>query len=206
MMTRCRPILLNNGDYLLPVYHETGTDTEFLPADTSSFFLRFSVKQQSWTRTPTIHSRLGNLQPAVAQVDDRHLVAYCRRGGGYDGQTDGFVVRCESGDAGLTWSEGKDSLFPNPNSAVDFVRLRNGHLLLAYNNSHVERSPLSVAISPDQDRSYPFQCDIVWGGLLDYAYPCVLETTDGHIHLFFSADGRTRIQQAVFDEVDITTH
>ena len=30
MMVRNRPIVLTNGDYLLPVYHETGHDTEMV--------------------------------------------------------------------------------------------------------------------------------------------------------------------------------
>ena len=38
-MVRGRPIVLNDGDYLLPVYHETGEDRERTAADTCSFFL-----------------------------------------------------------------------------------------------------------------------------------------------------------------------
>ena len=35
-MVRGRPIVLKNGDYLLPIYHETGNDPEFVgPASTS---------------------------------------------------------------------------------------------------------------------------------------------------------------------------
>jgi predicted neuraminidase len=203
MMTRCRPIELANGDFLLPVYHEAGNDTEFLPSDTCSFFLRYGTGDGKWTATQTIRSRIGNLQPAVAEVADGYVVAYCRRGGGYGDRSSGFVVRTESRDGGSTWSEGKDSNFPNPNSAVDFTRLRNGHLLLAYNHSMNRRSPLTIAISTDQDRNYPFRRNIVSGGLFDFAYPCVLQTEDGKIHVFFSADGRACIKHAVFDEADI---
>ena len=32
MMVRNRPIVLHDGDYLLPVYHETGHDTEIVGA------------------------------------------------------------------------------------------------------------------------------------------------------------------------------
>ena len=41
MMVRNRPIVLDDGDYLLPIYHETGDDTESVGADSTSLFLRY---------------------------------------------------------------------------------------------------------------------------------------------------------------------
>src|SRR4051794_7057799 len=41
MMVRNRPIVLNDGDYLLPVYRETGEDTEAVGPDSVSLFLRY---------------------------------------------------------------------------------------------------------------------------------------------------------------------
>jgi predicted neuraminidase len=40
-MVRGKPIVLRNGDYLLPVWKETGFDPEVVGADTVSFFLRY---------------------------------------------------------------------------------------------------------------------------------------------------------------------
>src|SRR5512136_1033750 len=128
MMVRAHPIVLNDGDYLLPIYHETGANREVVGADTTSLFLRYNPRSNRWTETNRIRSRIGNLQPAVVQISDTYLVCYCRRGGGYDPTTDGYLVRSESHDGGRTWSDGKDSSFPNPNAAIDFIKLRNGHL------------------------------------------------------------------------------
>ena len=50
--THSRPIVLQNGGYLLPIYHETGRDTEKTGADTSSLFLRLAPGSRSW-RLPT---------------------------------------------------------------------------------------------------------------------------------------------------------
>ena len=61
MMVRCHPILLKNGDYLLPIYHETGQDTERVGPDSASLFLRFDPHRKTWTPTDEIHSRLGNI-------------------------------------------------------------------------------------------------------------------------------------------------
>ena len=61
-----------------------------------------------------IRSKKGNIQPAIAEIAPGHLIAYCRRGGGYGPVKDGFIVRAESRDAGRTWTESVDSKFPIP--------------------------------------------------------------------------------------------
>jgi predicted neuraminidase len=201
-MVRCRPIVLSNGDYLLPIYHETGNDPEMVAADTCSLFLRYDRQTKSWSESQRIYSRIGNLQPAVAAVADDLLICYCRRGGDYQPRKDGYLVRSESHDGGKTWSPGRDSKFPNPHSAVDFLRLQNGHLLLVYNDSMNRRSPLTVAISTDGDKSYPHRRNIAEGPG-DFAYPYALQTRDGKIHVVYTTDRRAVIRHAVFDEAAI---
>lgn len=200
-MVRGRPIALNNGDYLLGVYHETGNDREEVAPDTTSFFLRKKKGENQWTPTNHVHSRLGNLQPSMVQITDDYLVAYSRRGGGYGPLPDGFLVRSESRDGGYTWSEGKDSQFPNPNSAADFIKLANGHLLLVYNdNNQGERMPLTIAISTDNDLSYPHRRNIVDKPDDTAAYPVAIQTSDGKIHVIYTSERRTVINHAVFEE------
>ncbi|HLJ11324.1 MAG TPA: sialidase family protein [Planctomycetaceae bacterium] len=199
-MVRGAPIVLKNGDYLLPIYHETGNDRENVGADTTSLFFRRNAQTGEWAETNRIKSRIGNLQPSVVQISDDYLIAYSRRGGGYDGQADGWLVRSESRDGGYTWSEGKDSQFSNPNSAADFIKLRNGHLLLVYNDSHRDRMPLAVAISPDNDKTYPYKRNIVDKKRDTAAYPFAIQTNDGKIHIVYTSESRTVINHAVFDE------
>jgi hypothetical protein len=43
-MVRGRPIVLNNGDYLLPMYYETGDDREMTASTTCSYFMRYKPK------------------------------------------------------------------------------------------------------------------------------------------------------------------
>jgi len=198
-MVRAHPIALNNGDYLLPVYHETGHDREKVGADTTSLFLRYDPDTNEWTESNHITSRLGNLQPSVVQISDDYLISYSRRGGGYDGRDDGYLVRSESRDGGHTWAPGRDSQFPNPNSATDFIKLDNGHLLLVYNDSMAGRTPLTVAISTDQDKTYPHRRNIAEGDNT-FAYPVAIQTRDGKIHIIYTTNSRTTIMHAEFDE------
>jgi predicted neuraminidase len=199
MMVRNRPIVLKGGDYLLPVYHETGHDTESVGPDSTSRFLRFDPKAKAWTEGGRIRSPKGNIQPAVVQLDDGRLIAYCRRGGDYDPKTIGYLVRSESRDGGRTWGEGRDSRFPNPNAAVDFLKLRSGRLLLVYNDSMSGRTPLTATLSADEDRTYPFRRNIAEGPG-DFAYPIAFQARDGAIHVVFTSNRRTVINHATFDE------
>jgi predicted neuraminidase len=200
-MVRSRPTLLNNGDYLLPVYHETGEDRERTAADTCSYFLRYDPRTKTWTATNRIYSKIGNLQASAVQISDDYLVAYLRRGGGFGPMKDGVLFRSESQDGGRTWSPGKETEFPNPNSAADFIKLQNGDLLLVFNdNNQGERMPLTVAISTDHDKSYPHRRNIVDKPGETAAYPSAIQTTDGKIHVVYTSSERTVINHAVFEE------
>ena len=204
-MVRSRPIALADGAYLLPIYHETGADTELTGADTSSLFLRFDPATKQWTESNRVYSRLGNLQPAVVQLSNAHLLALCRRGGDYEPGNDGNVVRTESRDGGKTWSAGTETEFPNPNAAVELIRLRNGHLLFIYNHSANDRTPLTAAISTDGGRTFPHRRNLAEGEG-SFSYPTAVQTQDGLIHVTFTSDERTVIRHAIFKEEAILNH
>ena len=107
-----------------------------------------------------------------------------------------------SKDGGKTWSEGKDASFPNPNAAIDFKKLANGHLMLIYNDHMYERSPLTAALSTDGGQTFPHRLNLM-EGKGSYSYPTAIQTQDGKIHVFFTSDGRTTIRHAILEESDI---
>ena len=198
-MVRGKPIVLNNGDYLLPMYDEKGGDREELDASTASFFLRYSPVKKSWTPTNKIHSEIGNLQPQVVQITDDHLICWMRRGGGYGPTYKGFIQKSESHDGGYTWSPAVDTEMVNPNAAIDVVRLPNGHIVLAYNDHPYRRTPLTVAVSTDDGRTFPYKREIA-GGDNTFAYPYLIRTKDGKLHIIYTTNERTTIMHAVFNE------
>ena len=201
-MVRSRPIVLSDGHYLLPIYHETGADTEMTGADTGSVFLRFDPGTREWSRSNKVHSRMGNLQAGVVELEPGHLLALCRRGGDYEPGNDGSVVRTESRDGGRTWNEGVETEFPNPNAAVDLIRLRSGNLLFIYNHSMDERTPLRAVLSEDRGKTWPRRLDLATGPG-SFSYPTAIQTRDDRIHVTFTSDERTVIRRAVFDENDL---
>lgn len=198
-MARGAPIVLNNREYLLPLYYETGEDIESTASDTCSFFMRYNPKEKTWTESKRIQSSTGNLQAEPVQLTDEHLIAYIRRGGNFEPTDDGYLLWSESHDGGWTWSEAKPTRFKNPNSAVGFIKLQNGHLLLVYNDNMNERTPLTVAISTDNDKTYPYRRNIRDGDNT-FACPYAIQGRDGRIHIVYTTDERTVVMHAVFDE------
>ncbi len=200
-MCRSCPIVLSDGDYLLPLYHETGEDREGTAPDTCSYFMRYDRDKKTWTPTNRIYSKMGNLQASPVEIDKDYHVAYIRRGGRFGPLPEGVLYRSESRDGGHTWSPGKETQFRNPNSAADFIKLANGHLLLVFNdNNQGKRMPLTVAISTDEDKTYPHRRDIVDKPGDTAAYPCAIQSRDGKIHVVYTSGNRTIINHAVFDE------
>ncbi len=204
MMVRSQPIQLANGDFLLPIYHETGNDRESVGKDSSSLFARYDKSTKQWSFTDKVHSRLGNIQPSVVQLDEKRLLAFCRRGGGYGHVPDGYMVMTESRDGGLTWSPGVDTAFPNPNSAIDLIKLGNGHLVLIYNDSFMgERMPLTMRVSRDNGKTWPYVRNIVDRPGDTAAYPYIIQTADGRIQGVYTSQERTMINHFVLEEADI---
>lgn len=196
-MVRGKPIALKNGDFLLPMYDEKGSDREELDTSTSSFFLRYSKAFKTWAPTNKIKSPTGNLQPQVVQITDKHLICFMRRGGGYGPNEKGFIQKSESRDGGFTWSDAVETDLKNPNSAVDVIRLKNGDIVLVYNPSDNDRTPLRVSMSKDDGKTFNIHRDI-GGGDNTYAYPYLIQTKDEKLHVIYTTNNRTTIMHAVF--------
>lgn len=206
-MARSRPILLNDGDYLLPMYHETGNDQEKTATDTCSYFLRYHPPTKTWTESNRIYSKTGNLQASPVQIDDNYLVSYIRCGGDFLPNPNRFMYRSESRDGGKTWTPGELTQFKNPNSAADFIKLKNGHLLLVWNDTNTgDRMPLTVAISTDNDKTYPHRRNVVNKPGDTAAYPSAIQTQDGRIHIVYTSGKRVNVEHISFDESAILNH
>jgi predicted neuraminidase len=96
--------------------------------------------------------------------------------------SEGAIYRSDSEDGGKTWSEGYKFGLPNPNSGIDLTKLPDGMLVLAYNPDTANwgsRSPLSLAISFDNGKTWPKILDIDSGDKKDeFSYPAVISYGD----------------------------
>ena len=128
----------------------------------------------------------GNIQPSIAQKADGTLVAYMRD----NGPPPQRLHVSSSKDKGLTWSPVRDSELPNPGAGADLVTLRNGHWVLAYNDTEEGRHSLAVSISADGGKTWQYtrhlERDLRGGGATRSHYPSIIQGRDGAIHAVYS--------------------
>jgi hypothetical protein len=177
-------VVLDDGTWLFPINDEVTFLPEF-DCDWSTRFVRSTDEGKTWEfselysipRLPG-ERRGGIIQPTVVQLGDGSLLCLNR-------SCNGWIVEMRSFDKGITWTTPVDTALPNPESNVCMTRRRNGDLLLAYNPSHLNRNPISIARSTDDGKSWQRLFDLrkETGEL---SYPCILETPDGLVHCTYS--------------------
>lgn len=135
----------------------------------------------------------GNIQASVIEKTDGTLVAYMRD----NGPPPQRIQMSTSGDKGLTWSLVRDSDLLNPGSAVDVIRLQNGHWLLVCNDTKRGRHSLAVSISTDEGETWAYKRHVErdMRGIAiatRSAYPSVIQARDGMMHMVYSYHHRDR--------------
>jgi predicted neuraminidase len=94
--------------------------------------------------TPPDAKTVGVIQPTVVLLGAHHLRFYAR-----SRTRAARIAIADSLDDGKTWTQARYIDLPNPNSGIDAVRLKDGRVVLIFNNSYNKRSPLNLAVSAD---------------------------------------------------------
>jgi predicted neuraminidase len=190
-LVKAAPVPFADGTLGLPVYHEMfGKFGESLRLDAGGSVI--GKTRLSWGR----HS----LQPVVVPLSGREAVSFMR----YAGEPPKRVLMQGTTDAGLSWSEPVKTALPNPNAAIDSVRLADGALLLAFNNSDHNREDLSLAWSGDQGRSWRVvhvfdrTGEESGEGMPEYSYPWLMTDSGGDVHVLYTWR-RARIKHVRFN-------
>jgi predicted neuraminidase len=162
-------LFLSDGTLILPLSDELNGHGVDL-----SFFLSTKDQGATWTRSGVMR---GGEQPTFIERSDGSLVAFLR--------TRPNIVQSESQDRGKTWSEPHPMQFKNPDAGISVRRLKNGHVILVFNNQDNARTPLHIALSTDEGRTWsePIRLESNPG---EYSYPSVSQTSDGRIHIIYT--------------------
>jgi predicted neuraminidase len=182
LMFRSRPLILP-GRIILPMYDEDTWQSRMLISDDDG---------RSWTLTAPIDSPAGNIHPTLVQLPEGQLLAYLRPGG-----KGGVIWRTESLDRGENWSKPTPTPVPNPNSGFDLLRLQSGRLALAFNNNDRLRTPLCVALAPEDERWQRLRT--LEDAHAEFSYPSLAQTQDGLVHVVYTYR-REHIHYACFTE------
>jgi len=169
MVVRNKPIVLANGEVIFGVENKDNHSRFWITAD----------QGKTWQISQSVAGVI-NEQPTLIQRRDGSLLAYLRPGG-----VQGNIAWTESKDHGRTWSKAKCTKLPNPYAAIDMVRLRDGRIALAFNNSSKDRTPLTVALSEDDGKTWPFKRNLIQEPG-EFSYPAIIQDSKGMLHVTYT--------------------
>ena len=125
----------------------------------------------------------GPIPPALAARKSGEMVAYMRDSG--DAPT--RVQVSTSKDQGESWSAAKKMDIPNE-ASVEIFAMKNGKWLYFGNDINDGRYKLSLYLSDDEGNSWYKKEVIEYSPdrKTSFSYPCLIQTTDGLIHISYS--------------------
>ena len=170
MMVRHRPVRLSSDRVLLPAYDEKVWEGLCYISDDNG---------ASWRRSGRMICPAGCIQPAIIERDDSSLHALVRPG------DPGLAWECDSADQGETWTPCIPSALQNPNSGADMIRLRSGEVVACFNDSPDKRSPLTIAVSLDEGRTWAGRHDLETEDAR-FSYPTLMQASDDTVHLVYT--------------------
>lgn len=187
-LVRSPPVIYDNGDIGLPVYHEfLGKFAELLrltPEGKVVAKSRITWGQQA-------------LQPSIVGTKDRKLLAFMRHAGTKPGK----VLLSHSQDTGTSWGEITHTSLPNTDSSVAALRDDKGRLLMVFNDGTKARNMLSLAISNDDGESWQHLHTFEHSNdeKAEFSYPAFVQDSTSRYHLVYTWM-RTHIKHIAFSE------
>jgi predicted neuraminidase len=198
-------VVMSNGDWLFPMYYSTETAGH----GDDHTVMRISEDQgRSWKEYPVPQSR-GRVHASVIELSSGQLVAFFRS------RAADRIYVSRSTDYGRAWTVPERTVLPNNNASIQALKLASGNIAIIFNNVSAnddptktvwprQRYPVTVAISEDEGQTWPYMRNLDTGD--DFcgeanvplnrrcAYPCILQTRDGRIHIGYSYRSRQCIK------------
>ena len=172
---RAKPIQRADGTIL------AGTSVESYRA-WSSWVERSTDDGKTWRKFGPFNvpgHLYGIIQPALFETKDGRIVALCRS------RDSRKICRSESKDGGETWSPAEPTDLPNPNSGIDVVRLANGELFLIYNHTPTGRTPLNLARSTDDGKTWK-KVHTLEDEPGEFSYPAIIQSAKGTLEMCYT--------------------
>ena len=179
-LVRNPALLADNGDVMLPAYHEfLGKFSELLQLDSvGNVINKYRIS----------HGREA-IQPALLAVDSTHVIAFMRN---TSATYPGKLWFSHNRDNFADWSAIKPLTLPNPDSAATLVQLDSpDELLMVFNNHPSERDDITLGYRPSATAEWQLihQFETREGSEdihNPFSYPILLKTSSGDFHLFYT--------------------
>jgi predicted neuraminidase len=129
--------------------------------------------------SPKWNQTTGIIQPSVVSLAGTHLRFYARSTSDI-----ARITVADSFDNGVTWTTARPIDVPNPNSGIDAVALKDGRVMLVFNNTTTGRTPLNLAVSEDGEHFRVF--DTLEDGPGEYSYPAIIQGSNDDLYITYT--------------------
>lgn len=173
-MTRIKPLLLENGKILLPLYSDGFNFSMIAISENDG---------DTWRPSLPIISR-GGIQPALVKKKNGNIIAYLRD----NGDAPNRVQLSESTNQGESWTAAIKTSIPNAGSSVELISLNDGKWAFVGNDIEDGRYRLSLYFSEDEGKTWKYKTFLenMLPNKGSFSYPSVIQTKDGLIHMTYS--------------------
>ena len=188
-MTRTKPLLLNSGRILLPLYSDGFNFSIIAYSDDNG---------NRWKTSDPIVG-YGNVQPSLTQRKNGDIVALMRD----NGDRPNRVIQSISSDQGENWSTVKDLNIYNPGSSLHTLHLSGEKWLMVNNNLEHGRNILNLNQSLDEGETWEsiFEIENSDNPKDSFSYPTIIYSKKKQIHLTYSysSRGQKTIMHAIIE-------
>lgn len=127
---------------------------------------------------------VGIIQPSIISMGHKHLRMYARS------QTlASKIAIADSYDDGVTWTQARFIDLPNNNSGIDAVALKDGRIVLVFNDTTRGRSPLNLAVSRDGEHFRIFAT--LEDAVGEFSYPAMIQNSNGDLEITYTWNRKT---------------
>jgi len=158
-----------------PITISSVVDEAETPAPDPPGFTRSQKEQRS---------TVGIIQPSIVPLGGTHLRIYAR-----SRTLASKIAVADSMDDGVTWTQARFIDLPNNNSGIDAVRLKDGRIVLIFNDTTRGRSPLNLAVSRDGEHFHIFATLESAAG--EYSYPALIQAANGDLLMTYTWNRKT---------------
>lgn len=177
-LVRNRPVAQTGGGWCVPIYQE------FLGKFPELLWLGERDGKLTYSKT-RIAGGCSTFQPSLIPRDGVHAEVLLRD------YTDARKIHVSgSDDGGMTWLKPLATEIPNPDAGISGLRLSDGRLLAAFNDSAKDRSDLTLAITSDHGKSWKRVAVLEKEAGASFSYPYLMRSSDGMIRMAYTRKGK----------------
>ena len=186
-LVRNRAIAQQGGGWCVPIYQE------FLGKFPELLWLGERKGELIYRKT-RIAGGCSTFQPSLIPVSEEYAEVLLR-----DYTSARKIHFSSSYDGGSEWPFVTATELPNPDAGISGLRLSDGGLLVAFNDSMQDRSNLTLAIASKDRKTWRRIVALENEPSANFSYPFLMRSSDGLIHLAYTWKSK-EIKMVSFNE------